>query len=75
MKVLTKSLLVASVAALGLSVAACKKDTVPEQQADEMSDASADAMDPSGSASDTMVAPVRPSGEAKDGRAEEKPRK
>ena len=77
MKVLQKSIVVASVAALGLSLAACKKDTATEQQVDEASeagDAKAGALDASGSASDTMVAPVGPSGGAKAGQAEDKAR-
>ena len=59
MKVVTKSIMIAGVAALGLSLAACKKETTVEPQADEASEVASDA------ASDAMVAPVGASSEAK----------
>lgn len=59
MKVVTKSIMIAGVAALGLSLAACKKDTTAEPQADEASEVASDA------ATDAMAAPVGASSEAK----------
>jgi hypothetical protein len=59
MKVVTKSIMIAGVAALGLSLAACKKETTAEPQADEASEVASD------SATDAMVAPVGASSEAK----------
>lgn len=69
MKVVKKSIMIASVVALGLSLAACKKDTTAEPQADEASEVVSDA------ASDAMVAPVGASGEAKADPAADKARK
>lgn len=57
MKVISKSMLVAGVVALGLSLAACKKDTDAQPQADDASEAAEMAPDASDSAA-AMVAPV-----------------
>lgn len=57
MKVLTKSILVSSVMALGLSLAACKKEAAVEPQTDDASEAAEAAPDASESGA-AMVAPV-----------------
>lgn len=66
MKVVTKSIMIAGIAALGLSLAACKKETTAEPQTDEASEVASDT------ASDAMVAPVGASSEAKPGPAADK---
>lgn len=57
MKVITKSMMISGVVALGLSLTACKKDTDAQPQADDASEASEMAPDASDSAA-AMVAPV-----------------
>lgn len=57
MKVISKSMLVAGVVALGLSLTACKKNTDAQPQADDASEAAEAAPDASDSAT-AMVAPV-----------------
>lgn len=56
MKVVKKSIIIASVAALGLSLAACKKDTTAEPQADEASEAADAALDASDAAKTATAA-------------------
>lgn len=72
MKVVKKSIIIASVAALGLSLAACKKDTTAEPQTDEASEAADAMLDASDAASDKMVAPVGASDAAKTAPAADK---
>lgn len=72
MKVVTKSIMIAGVAALGLSLAACKKETTAEPQADEASEVADAALDASDAASDKMVAPVAASDAAKTAPAKDK---
>lgn len=76
MKAVSKSLLIATVATLGLGLAACKKDAA-EEQADDVraaAEATADAMEASG-APDAKADAVRASGEAKADRIEDKAKK
>lgn len=74
MKVLTRSIVIPSVAALGLSLAACKKDATTELQVDEASEA-ADATAAAIQKPATMAAPEGPSRAVMAGQTEDKARK